>query len=274
MSDGYIGGWLRDEEDMDLLNGLPDEAPVLAMRGNYREVTLDPRQVVKVENQRNQGACQGHSVSTATEWCYYIASNDLTVQLSRAMGYYESQRLDGIRGDRGSTISAGAKLVSETGICEERLWPYPSSYRPQRPSNYDELLQNARRFRIGQTRRLTTYDGIRTFLGSGQGGISIGIGWNNSVSRAVVETYRSGGGGHAIALLACSERKDSSGRPYIWMLNSWGANWGNGGWSEWAPRAIEQMMRAQWTVAIGLSDMPNVEPREFTVEDLKKKLRV
>ena len=83
-----------------------------------------------------------------------------------------------------------------------------------------------------------------------------------------------GGGGHAIALLGLSERLDNSGRPYVWMMNSWGANWGNAGWAEWAPAAIEQMLRHQYTACFGLSDMPNVKPREYTLDDLKKDLRI
>jgi hypothetical protein len=130
-------------------------------------------------------------------------------------------------------------------------------------------------YRVGQSYRMTTYDGIRTFLGSGQGGISIGISWGGEMDRAVVNSFSgSGGGGHAIALLALSERKDSSGRPFIWMQNSWGTNWGNKGWSEWAPQAVEQMMRHRFTACFGLSDMPNLKPRELDLDAWQKGLRV
>lgn len=276
MSDytGYIGGWLEDEEDRDFLTGLDDDAPVLAMRGTYSEVTLDPRQVIKVENQRNQGACQGHAISTVVEWCHCIATGNAGLQLSRAMGYYETQRIDGIRGDRGSTISGGVKLATTTGICEESLWPYPSRYTQARPRDWQAVTTNAQQYLIGRSHRMRSYDAVRTFLGSGQGGISIGIGWSSGVmSRPVVESYRQGGGGHAIALLSLSDRKDSSGNPFIWMCNSWGSNWGNGGWSEWSPRAVSQMLSTSRTTAIGLSDMPNVQPREFSLEDWKRSLR-
>ena len=215
--------------------------------------------------------CQGHSISSAVEFCYYIASSDYQQQLSRAYGYYESQRLDGIRGDRGSTISGGVRLAKSTGIPEEKYWPYPSSYNPSRPSNFDEVLENANRYKIAQSYNLKSYDAIRTFLGSGQGGISIGIGWGSGMNKAVVESYSRGGGGHAIALLACSERKDSNGNPYIWMMNSWGESFGNKGWSEWSPRAIKQMVEGGGGTAIGVSDMPNVQPRKFTEEEWAKK---
>lgn len=274
MTEPYVGGWLQDAEDWDDLHSMSGEDEVLNLMGTYTEVTLDPRQVVKVENQRNQGACQGHSISSVVEWCYYLASNDLEKQLSRAMGYYESQRLDGIRGDRGSTISAGVKLATNTGICCESLWPYPSGYNQSRPSNWEDVKKDAATYRIGRSIRLTSYDAVRTFLGSGQGGINIGIGWGSGMSRAVVESYSSGGGGHAIALLALSDRKDSGGNPYVWMLNSWGTQFGNAGWSEWSPRAVSQMLQSGRTACIGCSDMPHVKPREISLGEIKKKLRV
>ena len=257
------GGWLIEEEDWAYLDSRDDESQVVSWCGNYEEIPFDPRSIMKVENQRNQGACQGHAVSTCQEFCYYLATNDFETQFSRAMGYYESQRRDGISGDRGSTISGGCNLVTEVGICEEALWPYPSSYNPKRPRDWQKVLDNAQKFRIKRQNRLTTYQGVRTFLGSGQGAINIGIGWSGSMSRAVIESYRPGGGGHAIALICLSERKDSQGRPYVWMLNSWGTSFGNQGWSEWSPRAVEQMLNSRSTVAIGLSDMLNVEPRKI-----------
>ena len=272
---GHIGGWLRNSEDFEYLDALPGESAVLAMRGTYDEVKVDPRAVMKIENQGSVGSCQGHALSSCVELCYYIATGDLTRQLSRAMGYYETQRIDGINGDRGSTISGGIKLATGTGICREELWKYSGRYDNKRPANWDDIKLDAEAHRIGQSYRMKTYDGIRTFLGSGQGGISIGISWSGEVDRPIVNSFSgTGGGGHAIALLGLSERVDSSGRPYVWMLNSWGSGWGNKGWAEWSPNAVEQMLRHRYTACFGLSDMPNVKPREYTLDDLKKDLRV
>ena len=276
MSDTYpIGGWLWDQEDPVFLASVADESAVLAMRGSYNEALFDPRKVIRVEQQAQQGACQGHAISTCCEWTYIVQTGDTDLQLSRAMGYYETQRIDGIRGDSGSTISGGVKLASTTGICEESLWPYPSRYSNSRPRDWDAVKANAAKYRIGNSLRLTTYDGIRTFLGSGQGGITIGISWGNEMSRAVVESFSgAGGGGHAISLLSLSDRKSNDGRPYVWMCNSWGTTFGNGGWSEWSPRAIDQMCNHRHTTAIGVSDMPAVKPRPLSLDALKMKLRV
>jgi hypothetical protein len=95
---------------------LSSDEPVLAMRGSYEEVSIDPRQFMKVENQGSVGSCQGHSISSCVEWCYAIATGGEKLQLSRAYGYYETQRLDGITGDRGSTIEGGVKLATQYGI--------------------------------------------------------------------------------------------------------------------------------------------------------------
>lgn len=269
--EGFLGGWLREDEDEGYLKSLPDDHLIMQLaQSSYEEQTIDPRNVMKVEGQANQGACQGHSVSSNLEFCGYLCGIDLSQQLSRAMGYYETQRIDGISGDRGSTISGGVKLALTTGICDEKYWPYPNRYNPQRPSDYQQVLKSAGEFKLKSSIRLGSYDAIRTFLGSGQGSINIGIGWGDSMNNAVVENYRRGGGGHAIALMSLSDRKDSSGRPYVWMMNSWTERWGNKGWSEWSPTAITQMFQDRWTVAIGMSDLVKPKSRKFTKEMWKK----
>jgi hypothetical protein len=275
MSDIYKpGGYPIEQEKREEIAALPSDDVLRQLVGRYQEVKFDPRKIIRIENQGSMGACAGHSLTSVMEFCHAIASGKTGLQLSRAAGYFESQRLSGITGDKGSLISDGVKLAMNTGICEERLWPYPSRYNPRRPSNWSEVLENAEQYKIGKSLRITSYEGFRTFLGSGQGGIHIGISWGRGMSQKVVEQHSSSGGGHAIAGLCLSERTDSQGRPYAWIANSWSESWGQNGWSEWSPRAIEQMLRHRFTVMVGLSDMPNVEPREFTVEDLKKKLRV
>jgi hypothetical protein len=37
---------------------------------------------------------------------------------------------------------------------------------------------------------------------------------------------------------------------------------------------IRTAVKQQMSVFVGLSDMPNIKPREFTIDDLKKLLRV
>jgi len=270
-------GWLRDEEDFDFLHSLPSEDSLLPLVGQYVEIALDPRSVMRVENQGRQGACAGHSLSSVVEWCGAIATGSRFAELSRAMAYYESQRIAGISGDRGTTISSTIRLSRDVGICEESLWAYPASYNPRRPANWQSIVDSSAKHKLASFTQLRTYEGIRTFLGSGQGGIQCGIGWSSSMSGAIVETYRPGGGGHAIALLCLSERKDRSGQPYVWMKNSWGQAWGSRefpGWQEWSPTAIRQMLSSSWSEFVGCSDMPEAKPRKFSLEEWQRGLRV
>lgn len=276
MADGYVGGWRRDREDWTAMQQwMQPEENILAMRGTYQEVSFDPRDLMQtavIENQGQQGACQGHDLSSCLEWIHALQTGSMSVQLSRAYAYYETQRIDGIRGDNGSTISGGVKLAMSQGVPEESKWPYPSRYNNRRPGFFDDVLENAARYKIAESYKLTSYQSVRTWLGSGQGAISIGIRWGSGMSTPVLESFSAGGGGHAIALLCLSEREGSNGEPYVWMMNSWGARWGNKGWSEWSPDAIRQMMNHQFTVAIGMSDMPAVKPRTFDVDDWKTAL--
>jgi hypothetical protein len=264
-----LGGWRIDKEDFDYLHSLSGEDQIMALCGSYTEVAIDPRKVMRIENQGPVGACQGHSISSGCEWIYILVTGDTTLQLSRAYGYYESQRIDGLLGrDAGSTIQAGVKLAMEKGICPEVLWPYQNKYAPTPPRPIQELYDAAAKYKIAKSVRLTSYDAIRTFLGSGQGMVHLGIPWNSSVDKAVVPSYYGGNsGGHSIGLYALSDRKDSQGRPYLWMMNSWSESWGNHGWAEWSPDAISAMLKQQWAVFVGISDMPEVKPREWTLKD-------
>jgi hypothetical protein len=270
------GGWRHDLENWDAVGSLEcvDEQ-LLLMAADAMEVALDPRLILTCHNQGPVGSCRGHSGSTIAEWIQVLITGEVpAVERSRAMMYYETQRIDGIRGDRGSTIMGGVKLLRDIGLCRESLWNYRPTYSPQRPSNWNEILKDAESGRVVRSVRLQSYDAVRAFLGTGQGGVDCGIMWSSAYARPVVERYNGGGGGHAIALPVLSERKDSHGRPYVWMFNSHGMQSGVNGWSEWSPSFVDAAIRSRGNVFVGLSDMPNLKPREISLDEIKKKLRV
>lgn len=220
--------------------------------------------------------CQGHSLSSVTEWCRAIATGKVT-QLSRAMGYYETQRIDGLLGkDDGSTIDGGRELVMSIGLCEEKLWPYTGKYQPQRPANWDAVVENAAFNKLAKAFAVQQYEEGRIFLGSGMGGLHMGIAWGAGMDTDKVETFRPGNGGHAICALCLGEEVDKNGDPYWWIMNSWSKQFGSRkypGWQCWSPTAIKQMLAHKWTTMIALSDMPNLKPRIFTPGDWKKVLK-
>lgn len=259
---GRLGGWRHDLEDYKFLreSTLPPVTDKLrAMRTWDAPEKVDPRPWLQIEDQRNMGSCQGHALSSCVEVAYNFESKEI-IQLSRMFAYIMSQRQDGIRGDSGSTISGGAKCAKEVGLCLESTFPYPGSYTTNVPQ---AAIEEAKNYRIKNAVQMQSYDDIFEFLASGVGGIDIGIMWTIG-DVEVVENYRGGGGGgHALGLVGYTERKDSSGKNYIIMVNSWGKQWGNNGTCEVSPRAIEQMLNSSFCECIGLSDMENIEPRRI-----------
>lgn len=183
--------------------------------------------------------CQGHALSSVCEIAYYNASKGDIIQLSRWFAYVGTQKIDGIRGDQGSTISGGASLAKQYGICPEEVYPYPRRYTYEiTQAQYDA----AKPYRLKTARRMETVDDVRKWLDGGLGGINIGVRW--------------GGGGHAVAII---ETEGSGFR----LANSWGTSWGDRGFFSWSEREMSQKLREGYTVAIGLTDMEEVKPREY-----------
>jgi hypothetical protein len=262
MARPFIGGYRRDLEDVDALE---KSAIILPEFTGYKAATpvAEPWKLIKAENQSSQGSCQGCAVSTVDEKCILDGTGEV-VALSKQFAYIETQRIDGLIGsDRGSTIWGGVQLSKTRGIPPENYWEYTGRYHTKPPQySIEECYAAAAKYKVENHVKMTGYDSIRSFLEQGLGGVSIGIQWNNSCEAKVTGDYQNrGGGGHAISLLFVSPRVASDGRNFIWMCNSWGTNWCNNGWSEWSPRFVDGLFQSRYTVAYGLTDMSNPEPR-------------
>lgn len=261
--DSMTGFWLGDEENRDLLAATASPMPELL----YSEPEeVDPRKLFPkhqwVENQASQGACAGHANTSIDEFCIGVDSAAEPPQLSRQYSYIMAQKKSGITGDRGSTIDGNVRVAVD-GIPREQFWPYTGHYHTSPPGGMEACLEDAKNYRLSKHTLMRSYDDCKTWLASGAGGVNIGIRWGVP-DAPVCESYSNSGGGHAVALLGYTTRKDSRGRNYLLLLNSWGARWGNGGWCEVAPKAIEQMLSSNYTVMIGMTDMVDIEPRPFS----------
>lgn len=267
-SEGYpLNGWRIDVEDFDTLEKTSQDGWQKQVEGLYAEPEeIDPRPFHRVENQLQQGACQGHANSSIGEQANHIATGE-NLQFSRQFCYIETQRIDGLIGrDQGSTITGGEQLAKTRGYPLESFWEYTGRYVMSPPGGIQACYDDAKKRLIKTTAAIRSYDEGRRFLGAGLGGILIGITMNASMhSGGLIESYdpNLSGGGHAMAFLGYSKRTDRTGRKYWWLLNSWGTNWGQKGWAEVAPAAIDAMFRSRYTVMRGLSDMAvnEIKPR-------------
>jgi intein/homing endonuclease len=219
--------------------------------------------------------CQGQAITENLEYCYTVATGKV-LQFSRMYAYLVSQMYDNIRGDRGSTLSGGTKTVREKGCCVESIAPYPSSY-PGHSWVTSAMHENASKYKMLSHTNMSSTDQIKQFIGSGIGIVQIGIAWNNSMtpdSKGCIRTFSSGGGGgHSVTFtgyLPDDEVGATSSKGW-WLLlkNSWGTRWGKGGFAYVDPAACDSMLRHQWTVMIGRSEMDVPEPRPLPVDFTK-----
>lgn len=266
--DDLVGFYLGDREDRQGL--IASASPVPEFSGTFSTPEeVDPRKLYPdhpwPESQLQQGACAGHMRANIVEFCEAIATGGRPPQLSRQYAYITGQMIDGLVGrDVGATISGQVKAATEGGTCREELWRYTGIYHtsPPAPQTWETVRADAREHRIARHAVMRSYDDVFKWLAMGTGGVGIGIRWGLPDS-PIIETFSPGRGGHAVALLGYTKRKDRKGRNYILLLNSWGERWGNRGWAEVAPSAIEQMLQDRYTVMIGMTDMVDVKPRRI-----------
>lgn len=264
----FVGGWRIDMEDFDTLEKTSDETVLSKVEGLYAEPEeIDPRPTHQVENQGQQGACGGKANSSVGERAFNIAAGKVQ-QFSSQFCYIEAQRLDGLIGrDVGSTIVSHETLARTKGYPLYEFWKYDGTYHTSpKGGTLAACYADAKTRLIRTTVALRSYQEVKTFLSAGLGGVILGITWNASMhSKGVIESYNPNltGGGHAIAFLGYSRRVDASGRKYLWLCNSWGQNWGQKGWAEVAPAAVDSMFKSRYTVMRGLSDLAGdgVQPR-------------
>lgn len=275
-----VGFYRQDLEDKDYLFSTQVDATYLSF-GDLPE-RIDPRNHpefsngwLQTENQGQIGSCQGQALTENIEYCYTVATGNV-LQFSRMFAYLESQKFDNIRSDSGSTLSGGTKAVKQSGICRESIAPYPDRY-PGHSWVTQAMREEASKYKLLSHTNMSSVDQIKAFIGSGIGIVQIGISWNGSMSPSSNGTISSfsagGGGGHSVTFTGYVPDSDvgarSSAGYWLLMKNSWGTRWGVKGFAYVDPRAVEQMLRHQWTVMIGRSEMIHPEPRPVPVDFTK-----
>jgi hypothetical protein len=217
-----------------------------------RRRTIDYSPFIETENQGPVGSCQGHAISTLVELLVWLKYGR-KVQLSRMFAYIGTQKLDGIRGDRGSSIGGGVELATKTGIPLERYWPYPGRYVSTIPA---EATAHAGEFLALEVFHLKTGQAVRDFLAEGECGVTLGMQWRRSLSSGapVVEDYGGGGGGgHALLMAGVSKLTDTkTGERYTPQYNSHGTRHGTWGRQDLSPRCVDQILEDNQFGAYGL----------------------
>lgn len=249
-------GYRYDRENLKNLEAMAIPMPAMTFAAPDE---IDPRPWHRIENQKSMGSCQGHALSSVTEFAYHIETGEV-IQFSPMWCYIMTQKIDGLLGrDQGSTINGGMQCAKKYGVCRVETFPYPNpvKYSTKIPP---EAALEAIKYKIRSHVMCKSYDDILQFIGAGLGGVEIGISWNKSCtpdSNGVIKSYKDGGGGHAVCFLGYKKNGN------LYLANSWDENWGDDGYAEVTPDAVNQMAKGRWTVMIGLSDMTTPEPRKI-----------
>jgi C1A family cysteine protease len=254
VSTKYATGWRRDKEDIASLTAKARTFSAPQLMADAPD-EVDHRAWMTVWNQLQLGSCTGHAESEVLELCEFIKSGGNVVQFCRMFCYIAGQMESGMLGsDQGATIEGVVDATVKKGVCLESTWPYTGKYTTQIPQ---AALTEAAPHTLNTHTILNTYTAIFNWIAAGNGGVIIGIDCVQAIfdcTGVLDKLYGKSEGGHALALLGYSKRVDSSGRKYIWLLNSWGTSWGNKGWAEIAPSVIDQWCQSG-EVMIGVSDL-------------------
>lgn len=231
--------------------------------------------VCLIENQGQEGSCRGHQTATCCEKATWAATRGGVVQYNRQFAYLSGQRLDGLMGDVGSSMTGGAKAAAKYGLPKEEIWPYTGVY-PRRgwmdiPA---EVWEAAKATTLVSYKILRSYEEVLQWIVYGIGGVGFGIGWNETAepnAQGRIENYRPGPprgqreeAGHAVSVVDYDKAVMSrGGLPYLKLPQTWGKRWGINGWAWVSPETIETW--ATQGQCIGYADVrgEDIKPREM-----------
>lgn len=206
-----------------------------SVRGTAQPNMVDLRSYCSpIEDQGNLGSCTGNATAGAIELLNKRAGKQRDV--SRLFIYYYERLIEGtVNYDAGAYIRDGIKASYTYGASLENLWPYDITKFKNRPT--------IQAINDGSTRKVTRYERIADHNGcldALTNGYPVIIGFNVYSSFESGTWWRPSGngmmpypnvgrerllGGHAVLLVGYDKNK----KVYI-VRNSWGQNWGQGGY--------------------------------------------
>lgn len=238
---------------------------------------IDHRGWLKSKTQRNMGSCAGWALSADAQVLNFIDTGGESVEMSHMWCYLRGQAHSGFLGsDQGASIAGCVEAAKQDGVCREVTFPYPvdqwgrAVYSTRIPP---EAVAESNDHHIRSSTVMNGYDSCFAYLASGVGAIDIGITWTSGLANnrtGLIDGSSVGGqnlGGHSMAILGYSDRRDNQGRQWLWLLNSHGPEWGNQGWAEVQPSLVDWWIQ-NGAVFIGVSDMEEYAPRQLPLEQM------
>jgi hypothetical protein len=237
--------------------------PVAAAADRVEETLFaEPPSWMPVENQGQTNMCAAHAGTSCAEKIQFMKTGKFE-QLSRNYLYAEAQKRCGLYGDQGVTLGSIIAALTAKGDCPEEMYPFKGTFNSKVPPGCDE---EAAKRKLTKTLDVEQhgYAGFREVIGQNIGSVLMACSWPIRLWEGyIVEEYQpQGRGGHALAALFLSTRKDSQGRPYVWDFNSHDVTAQRRGCLLWSPQALDSLIQSQEWGATGLTDMLTPKPRK------------
>lgn len=196
-----------------------------------------------VFNQGDIGSCTGNALAGAFEFMQLkeIRNKQITspeefggdyAAAARLFIYWYERYLEGdVNQDGGAQIRDGVRVLSRWGCCTEALWPYADSNLFTQP--IASAMAQAGRHKVGSYSRLEDLNDMKTCLAFGYPFVFGFTVFESFESAAVAATgnvpmpgpNESILGGHAVMAVGYNDEKQ-----WFTVRNSWGADWGLGGY--------------------------------------------
>jgi len=202
-----------------------------------------------VENQGQLGSCTANALAGHLQFLEEISGGPYA-DVSRLFIYYNERAVEGtINSDSGAMIRDGIKVLAKFGVCAELSWPYDISQFTRKPTT--TCYKQALKHRISSYHRLETLDDCFNCLAEGYPFVFGFTVYESFESLKVAKTgvapmpkkSERALGGHAVMAAGY----DQKSKRFI-VRNSWGAEWGQGGYFTMPYAYLETLASDFWTI--------------------------
>jgi C1A family cysteine protease len=232
--------------------------------------TLNARRWLRVMNQGPRNACSGCALQQALEesrlfdLAFQSQPEDLSARFSYVAALDWAQTLH--RGDNGVSIEAVVMASRDTGSVLESEYPYWREGEAFDREFPQHLVPRAAQHRVQSVARATTGEEVIQRLGAGIGATVFGMYWTTEMggyTGGIIDRVPGGRslGGHAVCAVDYDRR-----RGIIWVANSHGERWGDGGWFAVTVDTMTALL-SQPFGAYTVSGVQGFAPRKYRFKD-------
>ena len=237
-------GWIPDRPDhRDLLYSAIAPKVKLPSKVDLRN------QDSPIENQGHLGSCTANALAGLLQFLEKL-NGKVYQDESRLFIYYNERAMEGTIGfDSGAMIRDGIKGLAKFGVCPESSWPYDIAKFTVKPTV--ACFKEALKARISSYHRLQTLDEMLNCLADGYPFVFGFTVYESFESLKVAQTgiapmpkkTEKTIGGHAVMAIGY----DLKAKRFI-VRNSWGVEWGQGGYFTIPFKYLETLAEDFWTI--------------------------